>query len=95
MPDRTTAIERIIDFMIGAGGLEIFRQLFFRKKTDAEIDKIVSDNWRDYATKLELRFKELEDEYKELRHKYYQLEDAYHELKKQVNDTANNNHSGA
>jgi len=95
MPDRTTAIERVIDFMIGGGVLEILRYVFGRKKTDAETDKIVSDNWRDYATKLEFRFDELEKKFQALNEKYYLLLEDHYKLKSKINGTTDNNHSGA
>jgi hypothetical protein len=95
MPDRTSALERIIDFMIGGGVLEVLRYVFGRKKTDAETDKIVSDNWRDYATKLEFKLDELEKKYEDLYRRYYSLYEDHHKLKWEVNGGTDNNNSGA
>lgn len=94
MADKSTTLERILDFAIGGGILETIRFIFGRKKDGAETDRIVSDNWRDYATKLEFRFNELENEYVELRRKYYDLEEKYYELRKEVNETTHNNNGG-
>ena len=95
MPDRTAAVERIIDFMIGGGVLEVLRFLFGKKKNDAETDKLVSDNWRDYATKLEFRFNELEAKFQSLSDKYYILLEEHYKLKREVNATSDHHNSGA
>jgi len=93
MSDRLPGLDRLVDFLIGGGVVEIFRFLFNRKKNNAESDKVVSENWKDYALKLETRFEEVEKDYSDLRKKYFELELKYQILTLKISEETNHNNS--
>lgn len=92
-------IMQVVTFALGGVAGKLLDFTLGKRKNDAEIDVVVSDNWKKYAEKIEEQFTALGKEYDELREKYYALYREYQEFKiqtlsKQTVSNAKGNHHG-
>tara|TARA_R110002124_G_scaffold271167_2_gene439964 strand:+ start:193 stop:477 length:285 start_codon:yes stop_codon:yes gene_type:complete len=81
----------IFTFLAGGAGVKILDHFLNKKNIDAQSDALVSNNWREYAQNIELKFAELRNEHDELMKKYYSLYAEFQQFKISANEKINNN----
>jgi Skp family chaperone for outer membrane proteins len=85
-------IMQVVTFLMGGVIAKLLDSALGKKKSDAETDVIVSDNWKVYAEKMESQFEKVRQDYEALGAKYFSLLNEYQEFKMQIlkNQSHNN-----